>query len=33
MTKVATKNNIFLANELFDALPVKQFVKKKKFMV
>lgn len=29
ITKVATKNNIFLANELFDALPVKQFVKKK----
>ncbi len=27
VTKVKTKNNIFLANELFDALPVKQFKK------
>ncbi len=27
ISQVATKNNIFLANEVFDALPVKQFIK------
>ena len=29
VSNIITKNNIFLANEFFDALPVKQFVKKK----
>jgi len=28
VSQIQTKNNIFLANELFDALPVKQFIKK-----
>ncbi len=31
VSEVITKNNIFLANELFDALPVKQFIKKDNF--